>query len=328
MTMTPMRTAEHTGMLDAPPQVAYGLVADVTRWPLLFPPCLAARVLERDADSERIRLWAAVGNEVRSWISLRKFDEDAFRVDFRQETPSPPVTWMSGHWQCEPAADGSGRTRLVLGHEWATEGTERESDRIAAALEDNSRREIGAVKSWAERPGKPEDLSFSFTDRIAVSSGPKEVYDFLFRADLWPDRLPHVAEVRLETAEETAASAGAHVQHLEMDTRAADGTTHGTRSVRLCFPYERIVYKQTTVPRGLLAHSGEWVITPLPEGTHVTARHWVALDPAVAEEEFGPDGGLARAREHVRRTLGGNSVRTLEAAREFLAAAGRQREAR
>ena len=318
MNTTPMRTAEHTAVLDAPAERAYQLIADVTRWPVLFPPCLAARVLENDSDSERIRLWALVGTEVRSWTSLRKFDTERLRVDFRQETPSPPVTWMSGHWQFEPSA-GGGPTRLVLGHEWATEGTAEESERVAAALEHNSHREIDAVKSWAEQGGRPGDLIFSFTDRIAVRGGVGEVYDFLHRADLWPARVPHVVGLDLETSDPTAAGAGAQVQRLQMRTRAEDGATHRTCSVRLCFPSERIVYKQTTVPRGLLAHSGEWVITALRDGTHVTARHSVALDPAVVREDFGTDDDApVRARVHVRRVLGGNSVRTLEQARLFV----------
>ena len=56
------------------------------------------------------------------------------------------------------------------------------------------------------------------------------------------ERLPHVARVVL--TEDTPG-----LQFLEMDTRTKDGSTHTTKSVRVCFPDTRIAYKQITLPR-------------------------------------------------------------------------------
>ncbi|MFB7477172.1 aromatase/cyclase [Kitasatospora sp. NPDC056184] len=315
------RTAEHTADLRAPADRAFRLIADVTRWPLLFPPCVAADVLESDLDSERIRLWAVVGEEVRSWTSLRTLDRERLRIDFRQEAPSPPVTWMGGHWEFARGADGESTTRLLLGHEWSTDGAPEQSELIARALDGNSGQEIGAVRSWAERPEPLEELVFSFEDRVEVDGPPEAVYDVLHRADLWPDRLPHVAAVELDTAAATPVTGGAEVQWLTMDTRAEDGSEHRTRSVRLCFPHRRIVYKQTTPPAGLLGHSGEWILTPHGAGTAVTAVHRVALDADALPRLFGPEPDLAAVRARVRAALGGNSLRTLEWARSFVAGA-------
>jgi aromatase len=309
------RSAEHVTELAAPAERAYGLIEDVRRWPLLFAPCIHSQELERTAGSQRIRLWAVVGSEVRSWTSLRAIDAAKLRIDFRQETPAAPLTEMSGHWQFEDTPYG-GPGHLVLGHRWTTDGDPSAADRIAAALDSNSNAEIGAVRAWAERPQAPEELIHSFSDRVLIDAPAAEVYDFLYRAELWPGRLPHVARLDLETSPAGPASAGAEVQTMDMDTRAgAGGTVHTTQSVRLCFAGERIVYKQTSPPRGLLAHSGEWSLSGTPEGTLVTARHSVALDPAALEEVFGPGTGLAEAREKVRAALGGNSQRTLQAAR-------------
>ncbi|MGW2545839.1 aromatase/cyclase [Kitasatospora sp. NPDC001574] len=320
MTTPPTRrTAEHTADLRAPADRAFRLIADVTRWPLLFPPCVAADVLESDLDSERIRLWALVGEEVRSWTSLRTLDRERLRIDFRQETPSPPLTWMGGHWEFERGAGGESATRLVLGHEWVTAGAPEQADLIARALDGNSEQEIGAVRAWAERPEPPEELVFSFADRVETTAPPGAVYDVLHRADLWPDRLPHVDAVELTTVPATPVTGGAEVQRLSMDTRAEDGSVHRTRSVRLCFPHERIVYKQTAPPAGLLGHSGEWIVTPHGAGSAVTAVHRVALDADALPRLFGAGTELAVVRERVRAALGGNSLRTLEWARSFLA---------
>ncbi|MEU5432432.1 aromatase/cyclase [Streptomyces sp. NPDC020719] len=311
-TAAPLRSAEHRAELAAPARRAFQLVADVTRWPVLFPPCLAARVLESDRDSERIRLWAIVGTDVRSWTSLRLLDEERLRVDFRQETPSPPVEWMSGHWHFEETAPH--RSRLVLGHEWSVSGSPGEERRIAEALDRNSRAEIAAISEWAELKDPFGELVFSVSDETVIRSSPGQVYDFLYRADLWPERVAHVAGLDLEETADVEAD-GALVQTLDMRTRTADGSLHATQSVRLCFPDERIAYKQTTVPRGLRGHSGEWVITPVADGTRVTAHHRVALDPAAVEEVFGPGTTLAEARRRAGALLSGNSMRTLESCR-------------
>lgn len=314
-TTTPYR-AEHTTLLDAPAETAYGIVADVTRWPLFFQPCVHARVLEQEPGAERIQLWALTGDTVRSWTSRRTFDETALKVTFRQENSAPPLASMNGDWRFERSADG---TRLVLGHDWTL--TDETSGRwVTDTLDRNSTAEIGAVKVWSERPHPLTDLLFTFTDEVDIPGPAEEVYAFLHRADLWPERLPHVARLGLTTVPASDATAGAEVQTLEMDTRTADGSVHTTRSVRLCFPHERIVYKQTTVPRALLAHSGEWLLTGSPDGTtRVTARHSVALDPDGIEAHFGSGTTLPEARAAVRAALGGNSRRTLEEAREHVA---------
>ncbi|GAA3870424.1 hypothetical protein GCM10023084_24320 [Streptomyces lacrimifluminis] len=324
MTSTPARSAEHTAVLHAPPERAYRLIADVTHWPLLFPPCVGARLLESGPDFQRIRLWAVVGTEVRSWTSLRELDDRALRIGFRQEVPSPPVTSMGGHWQFTADPGAPGTTRLVLGHTWSTAGSDTDADRIAAALDHNSDNEIRAVKSWAERPEDPSQLLFSFTDRVFLAGERRDVYDFLYRADLWPERLAHVVHTDVETAVQSPASAGADVQTLDMETLGPDGSTHTTQSIRLCFPGERILYKQTTVPHGLLAHSGEWLLTEASDGTHVIARHDVALDPSALVELLGPGADLADARRQVRASLGGNSLRTLDQARLHVAGAARE----
>ncbi|MFC4031636.1 aromatase/cyclase [Streptomyces polygonati] len=303
------RAADHIAVLNAPGDRAYRLIADVTRWPLMFSPCLAATVLEGGPGRQRIRLWALVGSEVRSWTSERTLDPAAGLITFRQEKPSPPIARMRGHWRFE---DTGGGCRLVLHHEWATEGNDpRAGAFVGEALDRNSEAEIGAVTSWAERAQDQDELIFSFSDRVLIDGAPADVYDFLYAAGRWPARLPHVSRLDLETAPASDATAGAEVQIMEMDTAAADGSTHTTRSVRLCFRDERIVYKQTTTPRGLLAHGGEWRLKSVAEGVQVTARHHIALDPDVISEVFGAGVGVAGARDRVRQLIGGNSLRTL-----------------
>ncbi|MFC8081168.1 aromatase/cyclase [Streptomyces sp. NPDC057307] len=308
--------AEHTARLAAPAGRAYDLIADVRRWPLLFAPCLHAEVLEAGPGTERVRLWALAGDEIRSWTSRRTLDATSLRVGFRQENSAPPLAEMGGEWRFDASGDD---TRLVLAHDWILSAPGEEPRRwVTETLDRNSAAEIGAVTDWARRSeaaGGAGELIFSFTDTLDIAAPAADVYAFLYRADLWPRRLPHVARLDLDSAPAGPATAGAETQRMEMETRAADGTSHLTRSIRLCFTDELIVYKQTTVPPPLLGHAGAWTLTPTASGTRVTARHHVALDPDALAARFGPGTSLRAAREKVRDLLGGNSRRTLERAR-------------
>ncbi|MFD3523543.1 aromatase/cyclase [Streptomyces sp. NPDC058653] len=317
------RYAEHTARLAAPAGRAYDLIADVRRWPLLFPPCLHAEVLEAGPGTERVRLWALAGDEIRSWTSRRTLDPASLRIGFRQEDSAPPLADMGGEWRFEAKSDGDGDggdgTRLVLAHDWSMSSPGEEAHRwVTDALDRNSAAEIGAVTDWAQRAeaaGGAGELIFSFTDTLDIAAPAADVYAFLHRADLWPGRLPHVAGLDLDSAPAGPTTAGAEIQRMAMETRAADGTSHRTRSIRLCFTDELIVYKQTIVPPPLLGHAGAWTLTPTASGTRVTARHRVALDPDALAARFGPGATLRTAREKVRELLGGNSRHTLEHAR-------------
>ncbi|MER5704804.1 aromatase/cyclase [Micromonospora sp. NPDC002296] len=305
-------SGEHDEVTTAPADRVYGLVADVTRWPLIFGPCLHTELLADGPVDQRLRIWATVGDEVRSWTSRRQLDAAARRVDFAQESPAPPFSEMSGSWCFEPAEGG---TRIVLGHRWNTTKQDDDVQRwIATALDRNSTQEVAAVRFWAERPEDHSDLMFSFSDEVVIDGPAERVYGFLHRADLWPQRLPHVTRLDLTTEKAVGAADGVEVQRMEMVTRGPDGGEHTTRSVRLCFDGDRIVYKQTAMPRPLLAHGGTWTVTGDGRRTRVTSRHDVALDPEAVADVFGPGTTLEAARAAVRDILRTNSLRTLERA--------------
>ncbi|WP_256104195.1 aromatase/cyclase [Streptomyces sp. ODS05-4] len=319
MTTTESRShyAEHDTPFHAPPSRAFELISDVTRWPLMFAPCVHAEVLQREPGADRIRLWALAGDTVRSWTSRRRLDAAAPRVDFEQEDSRPPLASMGGHWRVD------GGTKLVLAHHWALTDPTPETERWATeALDRNSDAETAAVRSWAEYGDDFDDLVFGFGETVHIAAPAPAVYDFLYRADRWPRLLPHVTALDLRTCAASELTAGAEVQTMTMETTGKDGSAHSTRSIRLCFDGERIVYKQTAVPRPLRAHSGEWRLRPADGGVEVVARHEVALDPAAVEEVFGAGTTLRQARERTTELLRANSLATLRLAGEHLLSAG------
>ncbi|MFY1583632.1 aromatase/cyclase [Micromonospora sp. WMMD734] len=307
-----VHTTRHSIDVNAPVDAVYPIIADVTRWPYTFGPTVHVDLLERHTEgpeqTERLRLWATANDVVRSWTSRRTLYPATGRVAFRQEVSAAPVASMGGEWQLE-TLDG-GRTRVVLLHDFTVVDDEPGAAAwVKRAVDANSTAELAALRA-AARSANARTL-LSFEDSVRVPAPASDVYDFLYRADRWVERLPHVA--RVELAEDEP-----NVQTLEMDTVAPDGAVHTTKSVRVAFPAERIVYKQTTLPPLLAAHAGVWTLRPEGDGVTVTSHHAVVLRPERIEELLGPGATLAATRELVQHNLSTNSIRTLEQARLHL----------
>ncbi|SDD12369.1 aromatase/cyclase [Actinokineospora iranica] len=294
----------HSLAVAAAPAKVYDLVAQVRRWPVIFEPTVHVRQLDRGAGVERFQIWALVNGTVKNWISRRTLDERNLSITFEQERSQAPVLSMGGRWSFRPTGDG--RTEVVLEH-WFTA---TDSDAVAAAVDHNSGRELAALGRVAEQPHPTDELVFTFTDRVALDGTAKAAYRFVNDSGRWPERLPHVGRVALREDEPG-------VQDMEMDTVTADGGKHTTRSIRLCFPPERIVYKQLVPPALLAGHAGAWDFADGPDGAHAVATHTVAINPAAIATVLGPDSTVDDARTFLRTALGANSRATLAHAAGF-----------
>ncbi|MEV7401231.1 aromatase/cyclase [Streptomyces sp. NPDC091267] len=297
----------HSVAVAAPAAVVYGIVADVAKWPQYFGPNVHVEHLEQDASAERIRIWATANGAVKNWVSRRTFDAEGLRVDFRQEVSAPPVASMGGAWVVSPVGDGT--SLLELHHDFsAVDDAPEHVEWIKAAVDRNSATELSNIKELAEQHERLDELVFTFDDTVHMKADGRDVFDFLDRADLWPQRLPHVA--RLDLTEDEPG-----VQVMAMDTSTADGSVHTTESIRVVFAPDRIVYKQTTVPGLMTAHTGRWTVAPSGDGVDVTSRHTVTLKPSAVEKILGEGKTVADARAYVHRALSTNSTNTLKLAR-------------
>lgn len=300
----------HTRIIEAPAAEVYGLVADVTRWPVIFAPTVLVRHLHRGADEERFRLWATVNGSVTDWTSRRTLDPAGLAITFEQERSRAPIASMGGQWRF--AADSPRTTTVTLDHFFTvTDGVE--PDVVAGAVDRNSISELAALARIAELGYPVEEIVVGFEDRVTLEASAAELYDFVYHSDRWPDHVPHVDRVVL-----TEDANG--VQEMEMDTVTAGGIAHTTKSIRVCVPDERIDYKQQLPPAMLIGHSGAWEFADDPAGVVVTARHTVAIDPVAAREILGADTDLADARAYLGEALGTNSRNTLLCAVRYIAA--------
>lgn len=306
----------HEVNVAAPAGVVYGLISDAVQWPLFFPPNVHVERLEFDGAGERLRMWATANGQVKSWTSRRVLDPERRRVEFRQELPAQPVKSMGGTWIVESL--GAESCKLTLLHDFTV--ADDAPDDVAwveRATDTNSRAELANLRQLAERWNRLDDLVLSFEDSVRVDGPAELVYDFLYRVGDWPELVPHVS--RLDLTEDQPG-----VQVMAMDTVTADGSTHTTESVRVCFPHaQRIVYKQTATPLLMSAHTGEWSVVPDETGVTVTSQHSVVLRPENIEPVLGPDADVRTARRYVREALGRNSTATLNLAKKHAESAVR-----
>ena len=306
---TGTRQVEHQIKVLAPADSVYELIADVTQWPRVFPPTLHVEHVERSESEERIRLWATANGAVKTWTSRRRLDAGARRVEFRQEVSQPPVAAMGGTWIVEPLAATECVVRLL--HDYrAVNDTSENLVWIERAVDRNSNAELGALKSTAELGNDRNDLMMTFDDTVQIAGSARDVYEFIYDATKWAQRLPHVARVSLE--EDVP-----NIQLLEMDTQTKDGSVHTTTSVRICFPEIKIIYKQTVLPALMTVHTGRWLLEENAGGVAATSQHTVAIKPSAVASVLGAGKTVEDARKFVRTALSTNSLATLGHARSF-----------
>ena len=309
MSKTAPREVEHQITVNAPARAAYELIADVENWPRLFPPSVHVQRLDVAGSEERIRIWATANGEIKTWNSRRVLDPESMQISFRQEVSSPPVASMGGTWIVEEVSANESRVRLL--HDFRAVDDDPESLAwIEEAVDRNSRSELAALKANVELATGSADLVMTFEDTVAIKGSAADVYDFLNEAQLWSERLPHVA--RSSLAEESPG-----VQLLEMDTQTKDGSTHTTKSVRVCFPHRLIAYKQIGLPALMTAHLGQWRIQETPDEVRVTSEHTVVINEENISAVLGPEADVARASSFVRTALSTNSRATLGHAKAY-----------
>jgi aromatase len=303
------RSVEHEIRILAPAEEVYRLIADVTSWPRIFPPTVHVEYVEQDEAEERIRIWATANGEAKTWTSRRVLRPAELRVDFRQEKSQSPVAAMGGAWVIEPITGEDSRVRLL--HDYRAEGDDPEKLAwLDKAVDRNSKAELSALKANVELAVDAADPVLTFADSVRINGVASDVFDFINDAQLWAERLPHVARVGL-----TENSPG--LQLLEMDTTTRDGSTHTTKSVRVCFPHTRIAYKQIEVPPLMSVHIGQWTFVTGPDGVEATSRHTVVINEPNVTKILGDKATVADAKKFVRDALGSNSLITLEHARKY-----------
>lgn len=301
-----VRLLEHTVSVAAPAGVVYGILADAAHWPVLLTPYIHVERVDFDGVEELLHLWDETDGRIRTTHARRALHPQAGTIRFEQENTARRGERTTGTWTVRAAGDERSLLSLRLDDNPAPlthTGPGPTGDEAPREL-------LEQVRRAAERWTRLDELLLSFEESAWVDGPGELVYDFLYRVDDWPELLPHVEQVDL--VEDRPG-----IQVAALDTCASDdGRTRSTRTVRLCFPYAgRIVYKDTTSPDPIAAHTGEWSLTPEDSGTRVVCAHRVLLREDAVETAPGEGTSLPETRRQVRELLGRGSREALDLAR-------------
>jgi C7-C12 aromatase (ARO/CYC) len=301
------QAVEHEVAVAAPADAVFALITDVDQWPQFFTSFVYAQRGSDPEATDRVRCWGVAGtSSIRAWTARRFIDRPGLRMRFDNTPPPPGAAASTGEWIVRPAGDEA--CHVVLRHRIQPAG-----DALPAAVLDKfgemSRSQLDELKSAAERRKQLEELTVSWEDTLFIAGDVTDAWAILYEADRWPERIPHVSAI--DMTEDVP-----NIQFFDMHTSTPDGSTHTTRSVRVCLPHEMIAYKQLVRPPLLEAHTGHWRFTEIPEGVIAGARHTVTLKPS-ALDFLGPDTTVVAARRYARRVLSANSMKNLQIAKAY-----------
>ncbi|MFF4585008.1 aromatase/cyclase [Streptomyces sp. NPDC001388] len=302
------RTIARTVTVAAPAATVHGVLRDVESWPQYHAPAVHAAYEERGREQDTVRIWSLHGRDaVRSRRMRRTFDPSGLRITFEHLDPRPPVTAVSGGWRL--TARGEDSTEVEMWHDIEVAGDEAAVERTAATIAEGTRAHLETLTATAENWKELEQRVVDFEDPLFIAGSAQDAYQVLYEADKWPERMAHVDAIDMTEDEP-------NVQFFDMETRTADGSSHTTRSVRLCFPHHLIVYKQIELPALLDGHRGSWTFTTTPEGVVAAARHIATIKPS-ALHVLGEGTTVPKARRYLRRVLSANSVSNLYVAKKY-----------
>ena len=296
-----MRT-DHSIQVAWPADQAFRVSLEVNHWPEIFPPCLAAKVLEETDTRQRIALTARANDRVFSWESVRVIDRDRRQISFFQSKPSPLVRFMNGTWSFEPENAGC---LITLTHDFEVAdsvtgvvegvGTREEATRfMLGTIEANSRKELAAIAARLER----DFWRHTFEESLIIRRPAELVSRLLQDAASWPWLLPHCNDVRMIYDD------GAF-QEFVMVVQVGE-KTEVIRSIRVLSP-NRIEYFQPEPPPALREHRGRWTVTERPDGVEVVSWHDVVLNP-----EFWSGKDPQAAKHQVETAINRNSLGTMQ----------------
>ncbi|MFI6660242.1 aromatase/cyclase [Streptomyces sp. NPDC050523] len=295
-------------LVAAPVEEVRSLVEDVVGWTQLHKPAVHVEILADSGREQRVRHWAVAGRDsVRTWTTRRTGAADGSRISFVHEDPEAPFASLGGAWTFQ---EQDGKTLVEMSHDFTTaDGGRAGAQELSARLRAGTRDYLRTLGHAAENRAELDRLIISFTDALFIAGDINDAYDYLWEADKWEERIPHIAKLDLE---EPAPG----VQFFDMLTSTPDGSSHRTRSVRVTVETDIIVYKQTELPALLDGHTGHWKFTRTPEGVIAEARHTATIKPS-ALHILGEGTTVLDARKYLRRVLSANSVSNLRLAKAY-----------
>ncbi|EWC63320.1 Aromatase [Actinokineospora spheciospongiae] len=291
--------------MDAAADTLFDLIAEVEQAKRVFTTVIHTEYLRREETSDRVERWSWDDKTgvVRNWRASRTLDRGAGRITFRHENPPAGLDSVTGEWTFKPLS--ADRTTVELRHDFqaADQQAGERLDRGAAT-------QLAQLARFAADLERIREYEVSYEVELLIPASADELYDYFSDAARWPERIPHCLSVRL--SEDVAPA-----QVVEMDVQVPSGAVHTTKQARICFPGEKVVWRQLAgLPPLDDALFGYMSFTPTEGGVLARAGSTELLKPrAVAKRGW----EAQEAKDHVAEVRGGRNLDALNSAAEYLA---------
>ncbi|MEO3778532.1 SRPBCC family protein [Micromonospora sp. B11E3] len=299
----------HRALVNAPQDVVFDLIADMKEQRRIFQSVIHTAQLGRDDTGDRVERWSWIRplDAVRSWRARRELDRSAGRITFAHENPPAPLTAVSGEWQF--TAQPAGATLVELRHEYAFDDGAPDGKETVELLDRGSAAQLNQLSDFVDAKADIDELQVSYESELLINEPIEDVYTYFSDASRWNERIPHCLGATLK--EETP-----NLQVVTMDVQVPSGAVHTTKQARVCFPNEKIIWRQleglpplddalygymlfTQTAEGVLVRTGQ---TELLKRNGVAKRGWT----------------VAEAKHHVAEVRGGRNLDSLKSAQEYL----------
>jgi ribosome-associated toxin RatA of RatAB toxin-antitoxin module len=302
--------SNQTATVDAPADFLFDLIAEVDQMKRVFTPIIHTEYLDRKDTSDRVERWSwdEKTGSVRSWRAGRRLDRGGGRISFEHENPRPPLTAVTGEWTFKPLSDTV--TEVRLSHEFDSAGDPDRTAQAADLLDRGAAAQLARVKQFAENYEQVREYEVSYEVELLIKASAADLYGYFYEADRWPERIPHC--LRVGKVEDTPL-----LQVVEMEVQVPSGAVHTTKQARVCFPGEKIVWRQLDgLPPLDDALYGFMTFTPVDGGVLAKAGSTELLKPlGVAKRGW----DAQEAKEHVAEVRGGRNLDALVSAADYLA---------
>lgn len=142
-----MKKLIHECIVDCKPEDVFKICIEVEKWPEIFPPCHATKVLEQSDSHIEFQITADVNDgNTATWVSRRLYDKKDMNISFEQTKVIPPLKSMKGEWSFDQIGD---KTNVKLVHIY--EADDEHHEMIQRVLDRNSNAELNAIKEYVEK---------------------------------------------------------------------------------------------------------------------------------------------------------------------------------
>lgn len=187
----------HSVTCNATKERVYNIICESERWPEIFEPCIAVKVLHKTDFDEHIEITAWVNGKEMTWESQRFFLKDIYAINSKILKPIKLVKSMDTHWRV--ISLNNTQSLIILEHNYEidenisdqVEGVNSISDAItfiSNAINHNTSIELNNIKNLFPQKytNKKIIVQKSTSHSILCNVTAEKIYEIIADVSYWP----------------------------------------------------------------------------------------------------------------------------------------------